>query len=265
MISAHPGRVSAAQIYLGARDDTHSLPAHEVVANVSDAAAQLSGADSAAAQPPIHPERPWVVAGRDARSLVAGSKTSHRWPVQVPADMKVPDGCSWPQDISDDPGATWTVYRRNGNVRRWSHSMTCPLGDAGTLLWLQEAWRLVDRGRGRQVLQWRAEGAAKQSARAGAWQRAEVQPRQYTRLLLAITSIEIRRLQSLTPDEARCEGFDSCSLMREHWDHRHPEGARWVDDPWVWVASLRPVWERFPRPGAQQARRQGVQWELDLG
>jgi len=216
-------------------------------------------------QPPLHRERPWVVAGRDARLLTSGIKTSHHWPVQVPADMKAPDGCCWPQDISDDPSATWTVYRRAGTVRRWSHSMACPLGEAGTLLWLQEAWRLVERGKGRQVLHWRAEDLATQKAPPGAWQRAETQPRQYTRLLLVNTAVEIRRLQGLTLDEARSEGFESCGLMREYWDHRYPEGLRWLDNPWVWAVTLRRVWERFPRPSAQLDRRQGVQCELDLG
>lgn len=130
-------------------------------------------------------------------------------------------------------------------------------------MWLQEAWRIVQGSRGRQLLQWRAEERGT-SASAGAWQRPEQQPREYTRLVLRTASVEIRRLQSLSHAEARKEGFGSLSLYREHWERRHSAGQRWCDDPWVWLVGLQPVWQRFP-DSAQPARPvEGLQGELEL-
>ena len=51
-------------------------------------------------------ELPWPVAGRDARALASGEKTSHRIPVIVPSDMETPDGDTWMQDVADGPGAS---------------------------------------------------------------------------------------------------------------------------------------------------------------
>jgi hypothetical protein len=209
-------------------------------------------------------ERPWVVTGQQARLLVGGVKTEHRWPVAVPADMQPPDGRCWVQDIGDGRVPTWTVFRRSPTVRRWSAQVTCPLGSPGTWVWLQEAWRVVQGSRGRQLLQWRAEDDGALATSGGAWQRPEQQPREYTRLVLRTVAVEIRRLQSLTLAEARSEGFGSVSLYREHWERRHAACQRWGDDPWVWVVVLQPVWQRFP-DGVKPVRPvEGLQGELEL-
>lgn len=209
-------------------------------------------------------DRGWPVSGRTARCLVQGTKTSHRWPVAVPAGMEVPTGQSWHQDISDDPGATWTVYRARSSVRRWSSGLKCPIGDVGTILWVQEAWRLVEQGNGGRKLQWLAECTAKNRSGPSDWRRAETLPRSYTRMLLSLVSVEIQRLQSITVDEVRTEGFGTSAEMRSHWNNLHTEGALWDDNPWVWAVSLKPVWERFPRLQEQRMRAPCLQYELDL-
>ena len=209
-------------------------------------------------------ELPWPVAGRDARALASGEKTSHRIPVVVPSDMETPDGDTWMQDVADEPGASWTVYRNSSIGRRWSLALTCPFGAVGDRLWIQEAWRAQDGLGGSGLrLEWRAERSLDELAGAGTWQHASTQPRQFTRLILGIVGVEIQRLRDLSAAQAQSEGYASVGEYAAHWDRRHPSGPAWADNPWVWAIELSPVWARFPRQ-ATPAWPRAVQRELEL-
>lgn len=210
------------------------------------------------------PDVAWAVTRQQAQLLVSGVKTEHRWPVLIPADMQTPDGDQWVQDIGDSPLPSWTVYRRNASVRRWSCQLTCALGSPGTLLWLQEAWRLLPAAGGRELLHWRAEPAPRGPAHTGPWRAAEELPRQFTRLLLRNASVEIRRLQAISDVDVRNEGYASRGLFREHWDRRHAAGEHWADNPWVWTVQLQRAWERFPVSRKDARLIEGYQAELDL-
>jgi hypothetical protein len=68
-----------------------------VTADRSSVACQVD----ASATLPAANELAWPVAGREARALVSGEKTSHRIPVFVPSDMLTPDGDTWLQDVDN--------------------------------------------------------------------------------------------------------------------------------------------------------------------
>lgn len=207
---------------------------------------------------------PWLVSGRTARSLMRGTKISHRLPVAIPPGMRGPLGEHWPQDADDRALATWTVTRSSAKLRRWSARVSCPLGRVGATLWTQESWRVGRVRKGLPLLQWRAERGQELLPGDGVWQRPETQPRRFTRLVLEVTDVSVQRLQSLGVDAARSEGFSSVEAFIASWNSTYPEGPKWSDNPWTWVVRFAPVWQRFPR-GAHEPWREAAQLDLDLG
>lgn len=210
-------------------------------------------------------DRPWPVAGRTARALMRGAKTSHRLPVAIPRGMQAPQGEYWHQDADDRTRGSWTVTRCSVKLRRWSEQLSCPLGGVGTTLWTQESWRVGRIRKGLPLLQWRAEREQELLPGHGAWQRPETQPRRFTRLVLEVTGVSVRRLQSLDDKEAAAEGFRSVGAFKESWNSTYPEGPQWADNPWVWVVRFTPVWQRFPRGTHETDWRSATQLELELG
>jgi len=248
----HPGHQAVRR--LPARHDNEVCLSPEV--GLSEGLACLPGGQGL--------DRPWPVAGRTARALMRGAKTSHRLPVVIPRGMQAPKGDYWHQDADDRSRCTWTVTRSSPKLRRWSARVSCPLGGVGTTLWTQESWRIGRIRKGNLLLQWRAERGQELLPGEGAWQRPESQPRRFTRLVLKVTEVRVQRLQSMAVSDAAAEGFASVGAFIESWNSAYPEGPQWSDNPWTWVVRLTAVWERFPRM-THELWHGAAQLDLDLG
>jgi hypothetical protein len=72
--------------------------------------------------------------------------------------------------------------------------------------------------------------------------------REASRLTLRVTSVRVERLQETTEEDARAEGVvvgtqhlpetTHREAFADLWDSLAPEGAKWTDNPWVWVISF---------------------------
>jgi hypothetical protein len=59
---------------------------------------------------------------------------------------------------------------------------------------------------------------------------------------IRITAIRREPLQAITEADARAEGVESVEAYRELWDSiNNRKGARWPDNPWVWVLEFELV------------------------
>jgi len=255
MTDRGPGTGTHAGRMLLARRDAEANLSPSLEVKLSGQACSTSGAWL---------DRPWPVAGRTARALMRGAKTTHRLPVTIPRGMQAPQGEHWHQDADDRTQSTWTVTRSSVKLRRWSERLSCPLGEVGTTLWTQESWRVGRIRKGMPLLQWRAERGQELLPGDGAWQRPETQPRRFTRLLLEVTEVSVRRLQTVDAKAAAAEGYGCVDAFIEAWNSTYPEGPKWSDNPWTWVVRFTPVWERFPR-ATDEHWRGAAQLSLDLG
>ena len=138
----------------------------------------------------------------------------------------------------------------------------CPYGVRGDRLWVRENWapyyltwngvhRLVNKkeanaaryeaepghvvaypNRAGTVLSWRVDVTEPHD---GAWHRAMYMPRWASRFALDVTEVRVQRLQDITDDEARAEGYTD----KMHFALR--SGFDWSANPWVWVISFKKV------------------------
>lgn len=77
----------------------------------------------------------------------------------------------------------------------------------------------------------------------GRWRPSIHMPRWASRITLKVDEVRIERLQAIDQAGARAEGFNDVDSLAVVWDtiNGKREGARWSDDPWVWVVRFHRV------------------------
>jgi hypothetical protein len=75
------------------------------------------------------------------------------------------------------------------------------------------------------------------------WRPSIFMPRMASRILLEITDVRVQRLQEISDEDARAEGYDhSHAFPREWfallWERIHGPGS-WHANPWVWAITFR--------------------------
>lgn len=134
----------------------------------------------------------------------------------------------------------------------------------GDLLWVRETWRFVGVDMNRHgrthhvedcVVEYRDEtqrtievdwqiGEA-ELLRHNRWRPSIHMPRWASRLTLRITDVRVQRLQEITEEDAKAEGFsdgERRETAREHfrelWNFINGKRAPWSNNPWVWAISF---------------------------
>lgn len=62
-------------------------------------------------------------------------------------------------------------------------------------------------------------------------------PRWASRLTLTVTSVHVERVQDITEDGARAEGFDSRAAFADAWSAIYPK-TPWDANPWAWTVGF---------------------------
>jgi hypothetical protein len=130
----------------------------------------------------------------------------------------------------------------------------CPYGAPGARLWVREAW-LRDRYDG--STQYRASHPCPELPR---WKPSIHMPRERCRLVLELVRVRLERLQDISEEDARAEGFPSYTItgngqscepvgagymdgrahFRALWDSLNAKrGFGWSENPWVWALEFR--------------------------
>lgn len=163
-------------------------------------------------------------------------------------------------------GATW-------NDR--TYPLTCPYGKVGDRIWVRETWQgpLVDVEKAYDLFKdptpyqkvencvYKADGGyapeyidCDDNFRQG-WRPSTQMPRWASRVTLEITDVHVERLQSISEEDAKAEGFDNSQsdaansigwfekpirAFRRAWENIYGTDG-WDSNPWVWVIEFKRV------------------------
>lgn len=145
----------------------------------------------------------------------------------------------------------WMAYDWCGNPV--GDMRTCPYGAPGDLLWVREAWchetpagwPEKDCFPGCKRLDHIRHRATESYPESLVWKPSIHMPRWACRLWLRVTEVSVERLQDITAEEVRAEGFrqveasdfEIVQFFRAGWDALYaakPE-LQWDANPWLWV------------------------------
>jgi hypothetical protein len=239
-------------------------------------------------------ERPILFSGPMVRAILSGQKTQTRRPVK---DLRVRLRHEVASDLPDvlprsaaGPGVYAAELNQHGavairtasgrllGVKPQEFDFACPYADGhtylrkypdgrsawhlqipGARLWVREAHvRGTMNGGAREWVRYRAtdENDVPEGTR---WKPGIHLPRAFARLVLEVADVRLERLQEITEEDARHEGFTG---IGEHGlQHRGADGKRsaraqfaaawssmydgspqaWHRNPWVWVVTFRRV------------------------
>jgi hypothetical protein len=222
-------------------------------------------------------ERPILFSGPMVRALLAGRKTQTRRLIGSNRWIGL-DGCNL--DFSGlqaglyctgVPSSGW-VLRSRGAGGCWNDRtkrLFCPYGDPGGRLWVRETWGVVPHppsdaehicrvGPDGTGATWRAEWLGEPTNYK--WRPSIHMPRWASRLNLEVTAVRAQRLQDISGDDARAEGFSAEPMparvngklgqvaifeprrwFATLWDAINAKRAAWAENPWVWAISFRVV------------------------
>lgn len=179
-------------------------------------------------------ERPILFSAPMVRALLAGRKTQTRRVVRPQPNRAA---CIEPCDRYPGEFVPW----RDGEAQ---HSIVCPYGAPGDMLWVRETWSRHADG-----VTYRADFDETSFAATGgiAWRPSIHMPRALARITLRITEVRVERLQQISEADARAEGRsltpgDPAGFFPETWNDIHGCGA-WDANPWVWVVAFERVTE----------------------
>jgi hypothetical protein len=129
-------------------------------------------------------------------------------------------------------------------------SIVCRYGQAGDGLWVRERWGYLQQFQDRSA----ADGGpvvyaadAESSRFTGrAWRQSRHMPKLASRITLQVIAIRMQRLQQISKEDARAEGFDpGCGFadpiqwFHHLWDPLNADrGYGWLENPWVWAISF---------------------------
>lgn len=185
-------------------------------------------------------EHPILFNGDMVRAILSGAKTQTRRPVR--SENSPNAGHTWRRclcreiDPADTPCDVCRV-RYNGRP-----------ADAGDQLWVRETFGRDSTG----AVYYRADSEKGGAPSLGIerWFPSIHMHRHSSRIMLEVTAVRTERLQSIRPEDARCEGvhFEPrnsnvtvLSRFRRLWDSAYGRShdKSWDDNPRVWVVTFQ--------------------------
>ena len=191
-------------------------------------------------------ERPILFSGPMVRAILEGRKTQTRRVAYIPPNAIIPE-------TQIDDLSTWLYWMEEDDEAAlyilWA--ARCPYGKAGDHLWVRETWcyRNGHMIASKECIQYKAEGF--DPIYDSRWHPSIHMPRWASRLTLRITDVRVQRLQEITEDDAKAEGFREIDTMgcqgyardffQETWDKINGKRAPWARNPWVWALTFERV------------------------
>lgn len=217
-------------------------------------------------------ERPILFSGEMVKAILDGRKTQTRRVVRPgsPAAhcyLQPMWGASPPPDPVEfgEPGL-W-IFAGPDYPDAESDERRCPCGVVGDRLWVREKFSVLsftetesyqaeyaaDGTIGGEAINWTEEGKRQEQASRfcdGKNHPSIHMPRWASRLLLEVKDVRVERLQEITADGARAEGWPGQGelemIPKEWfallWDSLNAKrGFSWASDPWVWCISFKRI------------------------
>lgn len=182
-------------------------------------------------------ERPINFNGEMIRSILEGRKTVTRRPIknQVGDSINCGDGCYIPLPTCE----------RVAHLHYNSLLSLCPFGVPGDRLWVREVWAYNGcLNCGTPHYQASDPDYAQKSMMSDGWKSPVTMPRWASRITLEVTGVRVERVQGITEEGARVEGFESRDAFLDYWDGIYAAKGFGRDaNPWVWVVEFKRVEE----------------------
>lgn len=125
--------------------------------------------------------------------------------------------------------------------------------DRGDRLWVRETWAHIYDFLGQDPgVQARCDGGfyrADENAKDDEirrWTPSIHMPRVASRITLIVKDIQAERLQDITEDDARAEGFKNVGAFADYWNSL-TKTHQWHENPWVYVVKFRTVFENIDK------------------
>ena len=173
------------------------------------------------------------------QAILSGWKTQTRRLFKSPLSKAMEPA----HEIAQD-GGEWIARLKNGKCNK--HTITCPWGNTGDLLWVKETWApaLGD-------IAYKADyskSVLSEKRNQGLWHPSIHMAKKDSRLWLQITDIKAQRIQSITEDDAKAEGVDIASILNfspeskncfrsgfyKKWEKIYGIES-WFENQWVWA------------------------------
>ena len=208
-------------------------------------------------------ERPIIFGTAMVQLILGGRKTQTRRLVRIPS-IVAHDGETFPLGEGETAADSTTIVRRKDGVfRAWMSEypeeggvdVACPYGQTGDRLWVRESWwhhqsAFIDQAGflggtitrlGEVGGSYNANDEFSPARHPNVWRKrsAMYMPRWASRLVLEVVDIRVQRLQEISDEDARAEGFEPVRSFARVWDDVNGERAPWATNPWVWAISFR--------------------------
>lgn len=195
-------------------------------------------------------EKPVLFSAPMVRAILAGQKSQTRRLIRLdrPASEE-------PWTPLTSPGAF-----AEGLVTGASLTFRCPYGKPGTRLWVRESWCRSDgHVTPEDEFCYRA-NLPEDEATGYRWRPSIYMPREASRITLEVTEVRAQRLQEISEEDAKAEGFsgelmpatingepgrvaffDARQWFGHLWDAINGKrpGCSWADNPWIWAVSFK--------------------------
>ncbi|MDH0032541.1 MULTISPECIES: hypothetical protein [unclassified Acinetobacter] len=198
-------------------------------------------------------ERPILFNTAMVQAILSGQKTQTR---RVVKNELIIDQAEF--ECGNRPNVTLSEPNLQYRVDNW-----CPYGQIGDRLWVRETFRLYDSDEcphadfpcgcprhGTPLYK-----ASHDCGDGEKWKPSIHMPRWASRILLEITNIRVERVQDITTEDAKAEGFDysthpsaiqmgyaigAKTNFRITWEQIYGQNE-WNKNPWVWVVEFKVV------------------------
>ncbi|MGA4742422.1 hypothetical protein ACPC5Q_03530 [Acinetobacter junii] len=200
-------------------------------------------------------ERPILFSTPMVQAILSGQKTQTRRIVNKAPTTEINhrlialnNGWNWQVD---QQGIVPTMHREIDNP------MVCPFGQVGDRLWVRETFAsgLCTKSGYAYRATHKAEDLEEGWFETIKWTPSIHMPRTACRLILEITNIRIERLNDITSEDAKAEGFDysthpsaiemgyaigAKTNFRVTWEQIYGQNE-WNKNPWVWVVEFKVI------------------------
>ncbi len=114
----------------------------------------------------------------------------------------------------------------------------------GDKFWVREAWQINtwDNPSDQGIIYRASENGKlwEKNSTDFVWRPPVSMPKKYSRLKLEIDSVRMERIQDISEQDARKEGFTGCTEFEEFWYRIYPEQA-WDSNLYVWVINFHVI------------------------
>ncbi|MFW6145440.1 MAG: hypothetical protein ACOC4Y_01445 [bacterium] len=172
-------------------------------------------------------EKPIIIKPSKVRKLLDGEKTQDRRLVRIQPNH-IGNGM---YSVTGKLGSF--MFKGKPDSKYW-HLLEKPF-DKGDLLWVRENFQIMEDGSiiyEADYLSLSDEEVKEMTNTKRSWNASIHMKYEQSRLRLLVTDIKIQRLEEITEEEARMEGFESLADLIKEWKE-HGE------NPWLWALNIK--------------------------